>query len=591
MIAIGIFSGTLIVGLALIASYRALRRAAERRQRRRLIETHYQIFTRRGPSHLVPVGVGVVQLVFLALMNAGDLQRVHIWDSFASLVAVPLVVFALGTHGLPQHNRTAKYVALCLGTFWGLIGMVAEEKYSAWVFGFFPMSLFAGSTLSYLLRNLDWAQDRVALLTFAIHRIYMALGPALNLRAIFTFRGMVEGGALPGYLMLRYFIRPYVRQRPFLYLRSFADDSARTFFGKVLAPSVGSRGVVISLIHEHQTGEELNRNTDDAWRAEVFALPDSTWQAWVQDRLCSCTGVVIDMSIMSGSVAWEFEQARQHLPLDRMLVVSRTPVPNHIAATGVTILYYALDSHDQRRRAVAKLLAWADHAIRHSLGSAPAGQSLIAAPMSLLLVVVVAILLWVGTSIVVDLVHTSFLVDLMLHPTMNGKSALGIHQVWMARQQVAQAVSALLFMIASPLFPLDGSSSVRSSRLWLTVPCALVGASSLVERWAGTGTGLTIAAIIGREAFCFAIGYIMLNCVCAHVQKGADAKLDAVILALLAPLLARSLQQIAMSPNNPELLWFGVLLTATTEVVTAVVFLAFIRSATLLRSTPEARSS
>jgi hypothetical protein len=195
----------------------------------------------------------------------------------------------------------------------------------------------------------------------------MVLGPAPGLRAFVTFMAMRQANTFPGYLMVRYFIRPLVSQRPFLYLRSFADDLAQPFFGQILAPSAGSRGVVVGLIHERQMRSDLHRATDAAWQAETFALPNSAWQEWVLDKLQSCTGAVIDMSIASDSVAWEFEQARQRLPPHRVLVVSRHPIPDYITATGVLTVVYSLGSRAEWRRAKAALLAWADGAILSSI--------------------------------------------------------------------------------------------------------------------------------------------------------------------------------------------------------------------------------
>lgn len=583
--------GGLAVALALREAYRALRRAVERRQLRRLQTSQYRLTESRGPSHVALVGVAIAQLLFLVLAQAFGRDHALV-ESMGIVLALLCLAFAFGAHGLPRHDRTAKYVALCLGAFLLQLVVMASKRdvsvQALWGFAIFPAALLGAAVLSRVLRDARWPQERTGLLAFAIHRITMVLGPASGLRAFFTFLALRTGGGLPGYLMLRYYLRPYVSRRPFLYLRSFADHSARRFYGQLLARSAGSRGVVVGLIHEHQTGEELHRGTDSAWYAETFALPNSAWQTWVKDKLGSCTGAVIDMSITTTNVAWEFEQARQRLPLDRVLVVSRHPVPDEVAATGVKILTYSLESRAQQRRAAAALLAWTDGAIRSSLRADAAERPMISVRASLFPIAALAILLWVGFSVVIAFVEGGLIARAASDPTFAPASLLRIAQTWGVRQQVVQVISAAFLLAASPLFPLEGLSAARASRLWLALPCAVVALAGLIEAWLGPGLGAVIVDAIAGQVFLFGMGYILVSCTCAYVQQAAEVKLDTVVLALLAPMVIdfawTALVPAAIFSRVPAMAWIGACLAAATRCIAAYTFLTFIRGATRLRA-------
>lgn len=416
----------------------------------------------------------------------------------------------------------------------------------------------------------------------------MLLTPRLSLTGLLSLGWLTYSTTMLGYLVVRYFVRPYVTRHPFLYLRSFEDASARRFVAQILTPSVGTRGVIVGLVHDEQTGEELHRTTEEGSYAALFAVPDSAWQNWVISSLGSCTGVVLDMSIPSASIAWELDQALRHLPPDRILVISRTAIPEYVTAAGVETLVYSLESWSQRNDTKAALLRWTANALQSATTSAVVGRPIVRVNTAWFSLVVMAVVLWTGSFMMPIFVRAILVSSIVTH-TANGLESLSRMQfAWHSIQHVAGGLAALLLLCASHMFPVGRVFAVRAYRLWLAVPCVLVALCQLGRLWP-YGAMLAVALnYIGSLALAFAVGYILLSCLEAYTQAAQEVTLGFVTAMLLPSLVSQSalpkLEEVAVTSNAIWPLWGGTLLVLVLACVAANAFTRFVRSAVLLRA-------
>ena len=85
------------------------------------------------------------------------------------------------------------------------------------------------------------------------------------------------------------------------------------------------------------------------------------------------------------------------------------------------------------------------------------------------------------------------------------------------------------------------------------------------------------------QAITLGIGYIVLSCACAFIQRAVEIKLGRIVLALAIPAIINSI--VSDVTEMPVLtMWVGAVLLAVTECIAVCTLLVFIRDATRLRA-------
>jgi hypothetical protein len=272
-----------------------------------------------------------------------------------NLFTVVLVIFGLLVHLRPNHSRQLKYslIMACIPVLAlafrpaNMLDALRQEMYATDAnASFFEVALV--SSLLFVL----WFS--LAFWYIIIVVIIAVLGGARIRRHVtnkqipsggrfeqllFTFVRMkyagpvtilcfwLSKGVMLVLLMTRYVTIERFRRQPIIYLRSFRHDDAAEVFGRAIAPAIAQFGIVKGLVHSHQTSGTLMSRAS-IWQFGLMAtVPDEYWQDWVRKALCSARLVIIDCSVLTGSVMWEINTALQHVNRRGVLIITNDQVP------------------------------------------------------------------------------------------------------------------------------------------------------------------------------------------------------------------------------------------------------------------------
>jgi hypothetical protein len=464
----------------------------------------------------------LAQLLFLPALGVGiDLAGAHprSAETAALLVGLVLILLAILIHGLPQHDRTPKYVLLWLGTF--AVGaqqildgsMRLRQPGILLLLLLYPAVLLTAAVAS---RGDQPVDAPPSLAAFVRHRLNMALAPSLGVRAFLVFLAVRTTAMLPVMLVQRYFARRDVARSPVLYLRSYSDDLAGTFFGKVLAPAVGARAVLIGLVHEMQTSRQLHRQAALAHHADVYVLSDHDWQRWVVASLQGSLGVIIDVSVMTPSLRWEIEQALRHLSAERVLLVSRTDIDETLSA-GARSYRYGLDTRPGRTLARERIAAWTEGLIAitavEDVDDPPAASPARSWP------IVVAIMLGAAFTTA----RTFAWGDAgRLWPHLE----LGVH-------------GAAAVLVACAFIRTGDEASHQGPDLGLVAASAFVVLSSTWMLALERPGVLFVLEMLRGVAWLVLAGRVVLGCLARHVRCAAPLDIENVVLWMTLPFVIR----------------------------------------------------
>jgi hypothetical protein len=113
-------------------------------------------------------------------------------------------------------------------------------------------------------------------------------------------------------------------------------------FARIVAPAAAVHGVVVALVHARQTASDLQAKIPMALQAEVQAVPDEAWQTWVEAQLRSASAVILDCSVVTESVTWEFAAASAALER-RLILLEREGTATRIAP-GAVVRYKGMST-------------------------------------------------------------------------------------------------------------------------------------------------------------------------------------------------------------------------------------------------------
>jgi hypothetical protein len=492
----------------------------------------------------------LAQLLFLPVLGVGiDLAGAHprSAQTTALFLGLVLLLLAIQVHRLPQHDRTPKYVLLWLGTFAvgakGILdsSMRQQQPGMLLLLLLYPVILLTAAVAH---RGDRSAGAPPSLAAFVRHRLNMALAPSLGVRAFLVFLAVRSTAMLPVMLVQRYFARRDVARSPVLYLRSYSDHLASTFFGKALAPAVGARAVLIGLVHEMQTSRQLHRQAALAHHADVYVLSDADWQRWVVASLQGSLGVIIDVSVMTPSLRWEIEQALHHLPPARVLLVSRTDVDESLSA-GADSYRYSLDTRPDRTLARERIAAWTEQLIATTAVEDPDDPTAAVPARS-------------GPIVVAIVLAAVFAIGQALADAANLRAALVL---WRYLAPVAHGTAAVLVICA---FVQRGDEADTGPDLVLLAGTAFIALSSIwlvaLER---PGVLFMLDLLRGVAWFVVA-GRVVLGCLARVARNALPLDVDSVILSMALPFIVPVFGLLAMAGVVPAVVYAVVYAVAIT---------------------------
>lgn len=327
----------------LIAIVEALLR---RRRETRVLARPIPATARRGDADmlLVPSAIALVAttVVFVVPNRPVILALV-----VALLLAVTVLLVRIASHlqRIPNHDRRFKYAVVLVAVLlcW-LAGAVAGRR----VANDRVLPMTNQEALTTVL-PLAWY-----LATAWIVRGIMGQLDGKNLRLLRWFGVswanplflisliVFSGPIVVTVLLIRFYSGAYLRSRPIVYLRSFSYADAPRVFARIVAPAAAVHGVVVALVHARQTASDLQAKIPMALQAEVQAVPDEAWQTWVEAQLRSASAVILDCSVVTESVTWEFAAASAALER-RLILLEREGTATRIAP-GAVVRYKGMST-------------------------------------------------------------------------------------------------------------------------------------------------------------------------------------------------------------------------------------------------------
>ena len=279
------------------------------------------------------------------------------------------LVFFVGwaMHFVPDHSRAWKY-GLVLGGFIG-VGV------SLWGAAISPahagrVALTAVGVSAVEVAVVFWALrpnaplvegERSTRWTIRLYRLTTAI-QGTDARSLVYL--MLWWLFLPIYLALRYAAVARMQRRQILYFRSFGADGASDVFTYLVTAALCRTLPVSELVHAREPAYRIMKDVPLLWRSRFGTAHDDRWRSWVQGRLATCGGAVIDYVPEAPSVGWEIERARAALAPEQIVIIHHEDVvPPSIER--VCVIAYSSDVRgdaDARRR----LSEWA-HARAASL--------------------------------------------------------------------------------------------------------------------------------------------------------------------------------------------------------------------------------
>ncbi len=135
---------------------------------------------------------------------------------------------------------------------------------------------------------------------------------------------------------------------PILYFRSFRNQNSPTVFNKIIANSVNKFGVVQALSNKLQPPSKFHQDIDIPYQAHISIILDDKWKIWVKEKLKRAFAVIIDMTIDSESLSWEFNQAIDLVDLNRITVI--TNIASRVyQLEGIQQFYYELSKYGEKK--------------------------------------------------------------------------------------------------------------------------------------------------------------------------------------------------------------------------------------------------
>jgi hypothetical protein len=266
------------------------------------------MFYARGDSH----GIGGPEVVELGLLTAAV--------SLSGFVAAAIV------HFRPSHNRVLKY-SLLMFSLTGILPPVNTIS-AALACIIAARCCRSNASVRTRLSALRWAR-RVPILSVVARPLWIFPIPAL--------------------LVFRYLVLQREAGEPILFLRSFRNDHTARILKEIVLRKASRYGVLVTVAHSKQRASELGRHTRVADHATTLLLEEAKWQQGVDALLRTCRGVVIDITVPSEGLQWEFETTRKRVGAARILLLAEagTAVPPDLH----TVFYQRVGS--QRRASEA----------------------------------------------------------------------------------------------------------------------------------------------------------------------------------------------------------------------------------------------
>jgi hypothetical protein len=300
------------------------------------------------------------------LIVAHDRWVIGAGFSIGALSYLNLVV-GLVLHHRPNSSRTKKYTFLMLGIvgFWTLLlrlnprlSCLVLPASTAELFkgerqdqASFVLALFLMGPLFYFVAGLiavrtarRWDGGAGVPASRRLHKLYggvMSLGlPVAIVCATVAMASIVIFWQLLAvYFLLRYALGERFIHEPILFLRSFRNTEGAHAFGRILSRTASRYGVVVGLVHATQRPSDLHRLARVTDHGQFHLVSDDQWQMWVLANLQRCSAVIIDVSVETGSVSWELENARRIAGPHKLLVL-RQPGSDTAIPSGCHIVEY-----------------------------------------------------------------------------------------------------------------------------------------------------------------------------------------------------------------------------------------------------------
>src|SRR5882724_8243449 len=311
------------------------------------------------------------------------------------LVGYALAGAALALHYIPRTSRHLKYELLATsisvlaipGTLgdpllqMGIVGVDLPDLSAFYCGDFLSQTgyfLLSGVIVGSLLRSRGGAAARRASTLYRLTYRFKVVPLILVSLVSWLPAGGFLGGAF-ALLAAAYLIGEKARENPILYLRSFQDHDTDRVLAKIVMPTAGRFAPVLAFAHELQPPQELYRRTNLLTAAQLTTFPDADWQEGILAILPRCRAVLIDVSVETGGVLWELENARAVLPSERIAVLAQEG-DRPLDFPGILVLRYRFGWRGQRAARKA-LRGWLKRLPPASLPGEAAGvASLSAAP-------------------------------------------------------------------------------------------------------------------------------------------------------------------------------------------------------------------
>lgn len=336
------YVAALLGALFLIAIVEALLR---RRHETRVLAHPIPATARRGEAGmlLVPSAIALVATTVVFVVPDRPVTLALILDLLLA-AAVLLVRIASHVQRIPNHDRRFKYalvfvaVLLCwlAGAVAGRIagGRVLPMTNQEALTTVLPVAWYLAT--AWIVRGIIGQLDGKNLRLLRWFGVSWA--NPLFLISLIVFSGPI----VVMVLLIRFYSGAYLRSRPIVYLRSFSYADAPRVFARIVAPAAAVHGVVVALVHARQTASDLQAKVPMALQAEVQVVSDEAWQTWVEAQLRSASAVILDCSVVTESITWEFAAASAALE-HRLILLEREGTATRIAP-GAVVRYKGLSA-------------------------------------------------------------------------------------------------------------------------------------------------------------------------------------------------------------------------------------------------------
>ena len=281
--------------------------------------------TRAAPRFSLPyVAIGWALLfaagVILAPLIHQDAEALaKQYRPLMALGMVPFLIGALFIHLRPNHSRELKYTLVLIPLGWELFFAGASTRQmvvlpDSWlelliIAIILPLLLWWASIFLAAMLLLPRLLHRWDTGSQSFSRSYIQIFSILRMRTfwiVMLIGVMIAPTIAIPLLGARYILIEAFRRHPILYLRSFHQEQASTIFGRAIAPALAPFGVIEALVHRTQTGSSLLSRAPIWQFGLLAAVSDTDWQSWVNDGINRCSLVVIDCSLRTESVDWEY---------------------------------------------------------------------------------------------------------------------------------------------------------------------------------------------------------------------------------------------------------------------------------------------